>query len=203
LGLNGSGKTSMLRIAVGELRADTGIVRFLAKPYERPRLAVLARRGLYYVDDRARLPSTFSVETHLRFISQRYGGKAIDEVVAALALDDSLDRRFHELGGGEGRRAAIAAAVIRAPKCLLVDEPFHGIAPMDEKLIAAALRQLAAQGTAIVTTGHEVEPLLNSADDVIWCVAGTTHGLGSPEDARSHPQFVREYLGWRSQNLEG
>jgi ABC-type Mn2+/Zn2+ transport system ATPase subunit len=63
-------------------------------------------------------------------------------------------------------------------------------------MIGAALRRLAAAGTAIVTTGHDVAALFAVADDVIWCVAGTTHGLGRPEDARSHSEFERDYLGW-------
>jgi ABC-type lipopolysaccharide export system ATPase subunit len=44
-------------------------------------------------------------------------------------------------------------------------------------------------------TGHEVHDLMALADQIIWMTAGTTHGLGSPEDAMVHDQFRREYLG--------
>lgn len=196
LGRNGSGKTTLLRIAVGEVQPHGGVVRFLSKAYERPRLAVLARRGLYYLEERGRLPNTFPVGVQLELISKRFGGRVFDEVVASFALDDLLDKRFHELSGGEGRRAALAGAVVRAPKCLLADEPFMGITPKNQEMVGAALRGLAAEGTAILATGHEVSALLEIADEVIWCVAGTTHGLGGPEEARAHRQFVSEYLGW-------
>lgn len=200
MGRNGSGKTTLLSIAVGEVRADTGVVRFLSQPYERPRLPVLARRGLYYLEARGRLPNTFSTGSQLRMIAERFGGQMFDRVVADLDVEDFLEKRTDELSGGEARRAALAAAMIREPLCLLVDEPFVGLAPKDQGVIGAALRRLAAAGTAIVTTGHDVGALLAVADEVIWCVAGTTHGLGRPEDARAHPEFERDYLGW---HLEG
>ncbi len=196
LGRNGSGKTTLLRIAVGEVRAETGAVRFLSKVYERPRLAVLARGGLYYLEERAHLPRTFKVKTQLEMIRRAHGGRSLDEVAARLGLDGLLDKRDYELSGGESKRAALAGAVIRAPMCLLADEPFAGLAPKDQETIGRVLRELAAEGVAIVTTGHDVSPLLRTADEVIWCVAGTTHVLGRPEEARAHPQFVREYLGW-------
>ncbi len=196
LGRNGSGKTTLLRIAVGELRGQGGVVRFFAKAYERPRLSVLARGGLYYLEERARLPGTFRVRGQLEFIRRRYGGRSVDEAVGILGLEGLVDSKFHELSEGEGRRVALAAALVRAPKCLLADEPLLGLTPNNQAVVADVLRRLAADGTAIVTTGHEVVPLLELADEVIWCVAGTTHGLGRPEEAKAHEQFVREYLGW-------
>ncbi len=57
--------------------------------------------------------------------------------------------------------------------------------------------ELAGQGSAVVVTGHDVTDLLAVADDVTWMVAGTTHQLGTPAEARRHDQFVREYLGSR------
>jgi ABC-type lipopolysaccharide export system ATPase subunit len=63
--------------------------------------------------------------------------------------------------------------------------------------VAAALRSRADAGAAILVTGHEVEDLLDLADEVIWMVPGTTHGLGTPEEAARHAQFRLEYLGTR------
>ncbi len=54
---------------------------------------------------------------------------------------------------------------------------------------------MAQQGCAIVITGHEVCQLLDTADDIVWMAAGTTHGMGTPEEAIQHEQFRREYLG--------
>jgi ABC-type multidrug transport system ATPase subunit len=196
LGRNGSGKTTLMRIAVGEVRATTGIVRFLSKPYPRPHLAALARRGLYYMEERPRLPSTFSIGRQLHLLAGRFGKRGVGKAVAEMELEEFLDGRADELSGGESRRAALAGALIREPVCLLADEPFAGIAPRDQQMIGAALRGLAAAGTAVVLSGHDVDTLLGITDEVIWCVAGTTHGLGGPDEARAHSQFVKDYLGW-------
>lgn len=197
LGRNGSGKTTLMRIAVGEVRANTGIVRFLARPFAFPRLSVLAELGLYYIEERPRLPDTFSIGRQLQLLAEKFGKRRLDRVIAELALEAFLDSRANQLSGGEGRRAVLAGALVREPVCLLADEPFAGIAPADQTMIAMALRGLASAGTAIVISGHDVEALLSVTDEVIWCVAGTTHGLGSPAEARAHDQFVRDYLGWK------
>ena len=81
------------------------------------------------------------------------------------------------------------------PSPSYADEPFIDLAPQDSALISQILRSLAQDGCAIIVTGHEVDTLLDLADDIIWMTAGTTHVLGSPDEARQHDQFRREYLG--------
>jgi ABC-type branched-subunit amino acid transport system ATPase component len=85
--------------------------------------------------------------------------------------------------------------VARKPDCLLADEPLQGLAPLDAELVGQALRSMARCGCAVIASGHEVPALLEVADEVVWQTAGTTHLLGSPDQARSNHQFVREYLG--------
>ncbi|MGH7470621.1 MAG: hypothetical protein ACRENP_21960, partial [Longimicrobiales bacterium] len=116
-------------------------------------------------------------------------------VARALGLSELLPYFGNQLSPGERRRADLALAVLRAPVCLLADEPFQGIAPLDIDLISAQLRVLRERGCAIVITGHEIGPLFDSADEVVWMTAGTTHVLGSVASARAHHQFAREYLG--------
>jgi lipopolysaccharide export system ATP-binding protein len=108
-----------------------------------------------------------------------------------------LDRRPPTLSGGERRRAELAAALVRRPTCLVADEPFRGIAPLDAELLTAAYRALAVDGCAVVVTGHEAPTLFDAADRVVWCTDGTTYELGSPEAARRSERFCSEYLGPR------
>ena len=86
----------------------------------------------------------------------------------------------------------------RQPDCILADEPLIDLSPKDSALVAEVLRTMARKGAAILVTGHEVDVLLDLADDIVWMTAGTTHALGSPDDARDHDQFKREYLGART-----
>ena len=194
-GRNGSGKSTLLKISTGLQRADQGAVTFAGVAYLRPRLAVLARRGLFYLPSEQLLSRRLTLREQIRAVEWRFGSGRAAEVVDALGIGGVLDQPGAELSGGERRRGEVALALIRRPRCLLADEPFSGINPADAEVIASSLRRLAAEGCAIVVTGHEVRQLMEVADQVVWMVAGTTHGLGGPAEAREHHQFRREYLG--------
>ena len=193
-GRNGSGKSTLLRIIAGDLRADWGAVHCNGDVHLRPRLASLARRGLYYLQQEPVLPDTFRVGEILRLAA---GGPvpAEDPLLVRLGIGGLMDARFPQLSGGEARRAAVAAAILRRPRWLLADEPLTGVTPADQELIGTVLRELASRGTGVLVTGHEVPPLMGLADEVVWCVAGTTHYLGDPGTAMANPRFAREYLG--------
>jgi lipopolysaccharide export system ATP-binding protein len=194
-GRNGCGKSTLLKIGAGQLRADHGVVQFAGRAYLRPRLHELASRGLFYLPDRDLLSRRLSLGEQIRAVEWRFGASRTAGILEQLEIGGLLDQTPLQLSGGERRRAEIAVAWIRAPRCLLADEPFAGIDPADAEVVAEAFREMARQGCAIVITGHEVRQLLATADDIVWMSAGTTHGLGTPEEAVRHEQFRREYLG--------
>ncbi len=201
LGRNGCGKSTLLRIGAGVLAPDAGTVHYAGRVYSRPRLDVLARQGLFFLPDRHLLSARWTLRQHVEAFTWRFGDAGAARALARLRLEERLDQRPAELSGGERRRAELALAMMRRPRCLLADEPFAGINPGDGEGLAAALREMAREGCAIVVTGHEVPQLLRLADSVVWMVAGTTHGLGTADEAISHAQFRREYLGpgWSSE----
>jgi ABC-type multidrug transport system ATPase subunit len=199
VGRNGCGKTTMLRIATGRLVAESGFVRFDGSTYPRPRLARLARLGLLYLPDRDLLSSAFSVRWQLelawRSLGRDAGGLPADEAAERTGLGGLVDHRPQALSEGERRRAEFALALVRGPRCLLADEPFRHLAPPDAALVAAALRDLAARGSAVAITGHEIQFLFDVADRVTWCTSGTTYDLGTAEAAQRDRRFRVEYLG--------
>lgn len=196
MGRNGAGKSTLLRIGVGKVRADYGRVMYRGEFLARPSLARLAREGLMYIPQEGVLAPAFTLREHLESIARAFPATGrMDDAADRLALTPLLDQTRHTLSGGERGRSSLAVAMIRGPRCLLMDEPYTGIDPKDRSLVAVGLRALRADGAAIVITGHDVEDLLDLADEVIWVTAGTTHWLGTPERAREHAQFRREYLG--------
>ena len=128
-------------------------------------------------------------------LSADFGAVHFDGEVYPRPRLHRLDARPPELSGGERRRAELAIARARRPRCLLADEPFAGITPGDAEAVAAALVRLADSGCAVLATGHEVPQLMTIASSVVWMTAGTTHWLGPPGEAARHEQFRREYLG--------
>jgi ABC-type multidrug transport system ATPase subunit len=194
-GRNGCGKSTLLKVGAGLLRADHGVVQFDGRSYLRPRLSELAARGLFYLPDRDFLSRRLPVGEQIRAVEWRFGGSRTAGILERLGIGRLLDQTPVELSGGERRRVEIATALIRAPRCLLADEPFAGIDPADAEVLAGTLRSMAWEGCAIVITGHEVRQLLDVADDIVWMAGGSTHGMGTPQKAMQHEQFRREYLG--------
>jgi ABC-type multidrug transport system ATPase subunit len=194
-GRNGIGKSTLLRIAAGVIEPDGGSVHFAGELYAAPRLAMLAEQGLFFLPDHDLLSSALSVRQNLELFRQRFDGADVFESARRAGIERQLEKRPRELSGGELRRAELAAVLVRRPLCLLADEPYRGISPVDHEHLTSTLRDMAKQGVAVVVTGHEVPTLLEAADHVTWCTSGTTYELGSPAAAVAHDRFRAEYLG--------
>ena len=194
LGRNGAGKSTLLSIAAGVVRADYGRIVFRDRMSERPTLAALACEGLFFLPMRELLIPTMRVGAQLDLVTRTFGTTPDGALLDQLRVQDLRDRRPLTLSSGERRRADLAAAVCRTPVCLLADEPLRDFAPLDAECCAEVLRSLARAGCAVVVTGHEVEPLLQVADRVVWCTEGTTYDLGTPASAADHWAFRRGYL---------
>lgn len=196
LGRNGAGKSTLLKIAAGWIAPDYGTVRFRGVTYTRPRLHELAAQGLFLLPvDHSLFSPSFTLRQHLQAVNATFGGSEPHEVTERLGIAALLDQFPYTFSGGERRRAELAVALQRAPMCLLVDEPFRGIAPKDAEAVMAAFRHLAGQGCGIVLTGHELTFVLHVADEVIWVHSGTTRLLGSSAEAAENWHFRREFLG--------
>ena len=192
-GRNGSGKSTLFRLIAGVVRADQGVLHFANHAVERPRLHELARAGLFYIPERGLVSPLLTLRKQLGFFAAANSAR-VGEVVEQLDLAPLLDHFGSELSPGERIRASFAFALLRAPSCLLADEPFLGIAPLDGERIAAAIHQLRSLGAAVAITGHETETLFELADNIVWITGGTTHALGSSSAARQNSQFRRDYL---------
>lgn len=196
MGRNGVGKSTLFRVVVGRVRAEYGRVLYAGVYRPRPSLARLSGEGLLYSAQESALTPLFSVAQHLEAFARRFDARGrVAGAVDELGLAGFLDRRPGTLSGGERQRVSLALARIRGPLCLLADEPFAGVAPRDRPLVGAALRRLADAGCGVAVSGHDVDDLLAVADEVVWMTGGTTHHLGTPDEARAHHAFRRDYLG--------
>jgi ABC-type multidrug transport system ATPase subunit len=197
-GRNGIGKSTLIKIAAGLVRADAGAVHIDGHVLLSPSLAQLARLGLFYLPDHELLSPSMTLGAQLEMYERRYGQRSVHEAARMAMVEPFLDRRPGGLSGGELRRAELALALVRRPACLLADEPYRGIAPKDHEMLHGIFRAMAADGCAVVVTGHEIESLLELADHITWSTSGTTYELGPPAAARAHERFVMEYAGPRS-----
>jgi ABC-type multidrug transport system ATPase subunit len=195
-GRNGVGKSTLIRIAAGCLRADAGLVRVDGETIERPTLARMARRGVFFLPDQQLLTPGLKVGEQLIAVARRFRMlHQMDVVRRDLDLPELEDQTPTQLSVGQLRRATLALPLLRNPAVLLADEPLRGIDPTGAERLLAAMQRLARNGAAIVVSGHEVTTLMEFTDDVVWCTAGTTHAFASPGAAAVDWAFQREFLG--------
>lgn len=197
MGRNGAGKTTLLKALMGILRPTSGRVLLDGRditrwpPYER------ARRGIGYVPQgRGIFPQLTVYENLLVGLegTQRSAHEALDEVLAAFpALRRLLDRLGGTLSGGEQQQLAIARALMRGPRWLLLDEPTEGIQPSTVQQIGAFLRDLKARGRcAVLLVEQFVDFALQLGDRYALMERGAIVASG-PMDQLGD-EVVRRYL---------
>jgi tungstate transport system ATP-binding protein len=191
LGLNGAGKTSLLRLLAGIDRPTSGDVCVDGRPLSRASTA--QRRRLAYVPQRPVLLSTsvrHNVELPLRY---RRAPRASRRAIAAAALarlgvEDLADRPARTLSGGEAQRVSLARALTCSPDALLLDEPAAGLdKPARAAFFADADHALADRATTVVLVSHRAEEVLALVDRVAVLVDGDLRQVAAAAELVAHP----------------
>jgi ABC-2 type transport system ATP-binding protein len=163
LGPNGAGKTTALRIMLGLIRPSEGAVRLFGRD---PMLE--GARALDGVAGFVEAPQFYpylSGRTNLELLAAYDGGGGrarIDEVLAVVELDDRAKHRVGGYSHGMRQRLGIAAALLRDPRLLLLDEPATGLDPAGMRDMRDLVRRLADGGMTVLLSSHllgEVEEL--------------------------------------------
>ena len=159
LGLNGAGKTTLLRILFGLIRPDAGSVALLGQTLDPRRPA--PREGVGgFVEEPAFYPY-LTGHANLDLLSRLDdgGGAGIAEALETVGLSSRASDRVGGYSTGMRQRLGIAAALLREPKVLLLDEPTSGLDPAGMRSVTALLRELSAQGVAVILSSHLVSEL--------------------------------------------
>ncbi len=180
VGPNGGGKTTLLRLATGDLAPAAGTVS------RRPGLRI------GYAPQSLTLDRTLPL-TAARFVALAAGS---DPVSRAEALDrvgerDFADRQMADLSGGQRQRALLARALARRPDLLILDEPTQGL---DQNGAAGFYRLIetvrAEFGLSVLMASHELHVVMAASDHVI-CLNGHVCCQGAPQMVSAHPEYRR------------
>lgn len=201
IGMNGSGKSTLFKTVIGLIRPHTGTVGLDgASP------ADARRRGLVgYVPQSDEVDGDFPVSVRDVVMMGRYGRQgvtrrprredavAVDDALRRVDLLDLADRQIGRLSGGQRKRAFVARGIAQGARMLLLDEPFAGVDKRSEAMIVRLLRELAAEGHAILVSTHDLQALPDLADDAVLLLRRVL--LHAPVDEVLRPENLARAFG--------
>jgi ABC-2 type transport system ATP-binding protein len=174
IGPNGAGKTTLLTILAAIQQPDSGIVR-------RP-------RRIGWVPQEPALYGKLSVAENLRLFARLDRVADVEGTVARMLAQTGLEERARDqvskLSGGNRQRVNIAIGLLSAPEVLLLDEPSAGLDPPQRERLWRFIGELAAEGTTVIYSTHDVSEAERFADRVLVLADGEGLFWGTPEELR-------------------
>jgi heme ABC exporter ATP-binding subunit CcmA len=175
-GANGSGKTTLLRLVAGLVPLHSGSGEVLGHDLARDRRA--ARRDLALVGHETFCYDDLTVYENLRFAA-RAGGRpagSSDAAMERVGLARRADVTHGRLSAGERRRLALAVALSRDPRLLLLDEPHAGLDAEGRAVLDAVITAAPAEGRTVLVASHEVGRARALAGREVVLEAGRAQG---------------------------
>lgn len=182
LGPNGAGKTTAISLLLGLLQADTGSATlFGAAPK-----SLSARRRIGAMLQTTGVPETLTIGELIALFRSYYARpRSVADIVALAGVEQLLNRRYAKLSGGQQRRAQFALALCGHAEILFLDEPTTGLDIDARETMWRTIRQLVAEGCAIVLTTHYLEEAEALADRVAVLARGRIVAEGSVAQIRA------------------
>lgn len=188
LGPNGSGKTSLMRVLLGLQPLSSGTARVNGRPVAR------GSRDIGYIPQQ----KSFANHTPLRArdlvglgvdghrwgvrLGRRGFRRRVDELLEQVGASSYADAPVGRLSGGEQQRLRAAQALASDPKVLLCDEPLLSLDLHHQQAISSLInRQCHVHGSAVVFVTHEINPIVDYVDRVLY-LAGGQFRVGTPEE---------------------
>ena len=189
LGPNGAGKSTTIEILEGYRHRTSGEVRVLGVDPQRGGLDWKARLGIV-LQSTGEAGSFTVLELLTEFAGYYPAPREVDEVIAAVGLEQKQRTRASRLSGGQQRRLDVALGIIGHPELLFLDEPTTGFDPEARRQFWGLIRTLKAEGTSILLTTHYLDEAAQLGDRAAVIVGGRIAAIGAideigGEDART------------------
>ncbi len=180
IGLNGAGKTVLLKTIVGLIKPVSGTVK---KHTE----------NIFYIPQKIDLDTSFPL--NVEELCELFGAKGnYKKYLVSVGMEDFLHASVSDLSGGEYQKVLIAIALSRKPDLLLLDEPVSGIDVVGEKSFYSLVSDIKKEyEAAIILVSHNIHLVMNNADKVL-CLHNHLCCVGSPQDMKGREQF-KEIFG--------
>jgi ABC-2 type transport system ATP-binding protein len=204
LGPNGAGKTTAIRALVGHLRASRGTVRVLGTEVPGSLDRVIDRVGAL-VETPSFFPA-FSGRRNLELLA-RARGMALSQVTHAIELVGLVERADSRVAGyslGMRQRLGVAAALLKDPQLLILDEPANGLDPPGMRAMRELVRELGSSGRTVFVSSHLLSEVEQTCDRLAIVNRGRCVATGSVDEIlrTATPQHVVRVPGESSPALE-
>ncbi len=179
LGPNGSGKTTTIRALLGLVRTDAGQLRLLGEPVPARLPDVIGGVGAL-VETPLFFPN-FSGRRNLRLLAQTDGvpDTRVEECLELVSLRDRADDKFKGYSLGMKQRLGIAAALLKRPRLLILDEPTNGLDPAGIREVRELVRRLGNDGhTTVFLSSHLLAEVQQVCDSVSILARGRCVATG-------------------------
>ncbi len=189
LGPNGAGKSTTIKMLVGLLQPTAG--RVWLADHDVWREPLQAKAALGYVADRALLYNRLSGREFLAFLGQLRGlplqetDGQITRLLDLLELTDAAERLCGSYSFGMKRKLALAGALLHEPEALILDEPLNGLDPRSARRLKNLFAQLAANGTTIFLSTHDLATAEEICQRIGILHRGRLLAEGSPAELRA------------------
>jgi branched-chain amino acid transport system ATP-binding protein len=197
LGRNGAGKSTTLKSLMGLVRPRSGSITFNGEDIAGKPAHAIAQAGMQLVPEDRRIFGSLDVEENLILASlsasRPWTLERIYNVFPRIA--ERRHSRGTDLSGGEQQMLAIARALIRDPKLILLDEPFEGLAPVIVRDLLTACRKLVDSGQTIVLVEQNLSATLALAQRVYIINNGHVVHEASTGEIKANPEILHRHLG--------
>jgi len=183
LGPSGHGKTTLVNLVVGALKATSGEITVLGEPAPPRKM----KPAIGYMPQSDALYDDLTADQNLRFFGSLYGlsraklDQAIPAVLHTVSLESGTGRKtVARFSGGMKRRLSLAVALVHSPRLLVLDEPTVGLDPVHRVRLWAAFRSMATAGATLLITTHVMEEAAG-CDDIVMIHDGLVIAHGTPD----------------------
>lgn len=208
IGPNGAGKTTCFNVITGLQKPTSGRVRYRDRDVTRWPVHRRAKQGIGRTFQRLEAFGSLTVRDNVRVARDihggplawvRTGGRAslgVDVLLDRVGIAEYADERADAIPTGTARLLELARALACDPQLLLLDEPSSGLDETETDAFGNLLKDLAAEGAAILMVEHDMDLVMAVCDDIHVLDFGQIIASGTPADIRTDPVVQRAYLGY-------
>lgn len=186
VGVNGAGKTSLIKCLLDFCALDGGAIDIFGQPHHHP----ASRRPLGFLPERFTPPYYLTGADFIRYLltlqGLRYDHDAVAAMMLALDLDPSaLKRMVRDYSKGMTQKLGLAACLLARKQLYVLDEPMSGLDPKARALLKQRLRQLHSDGSTLFLTSHALADVDELCDRMAILHDGAIRFAGTPAECRS------------------